>query len=115
MSIPLAERLRPRTLDDYIGQEHLVGGNGVFRKFLETGNVPSFILWGPPGVGKTTLAKIVATELKRPFFTLSAVTSGVKDVREVIESARRSCSSTKSTVSTSRSRIRCWGPSSRVS
>ena len=89
MSIPLAERLRPRTLDDYIGQEHLVGGNGVFRKFLETGNVPSFILWGPPGVGKTTLAKIVATELKRPFFTLSAVTSGVKDVREVIESARK--------------------------
>ena len=89
MSAPLAERLRPRTLDDYIGQEHLVGGNGVFRKFLETGNVPSFILWGPPGVGKTTLAKIVATELKRPFFTLSAVTSGVKDVREVIESARK--------------------------
>ena len=89
MSIPLAERLRPRTLDDYIGQEHLVGGNGVFRKFLETGNVPSFILWGPPGVGKTTLAKIVATQLERPFFTLSAVTSGVKDVREVIESARK--------------------------
>ena len=89
MSIPLAERLRPRTLDDYIGQEHLVGGNGVFRKFLETGNVPSFILWGPPGVGKTTLAKIVATQLERPFFTLSAVTSGVKDVREVIESAKK--------------------------
>ncbi len=89
MSIPLAERLRPRTLDEYIGQAHLVGQNGVFRKFLETGNVPSFILWGPPGVGKTTLAKIVATTLKRPFFTLSAVTSGVKDVREVIESARK--------------------------
>ena len=66
MSIPLAERLRPRTLDEYIGQAHLVGQNGVFRKFLETGNVPSFILWGPPGVGKTTLAKIVATTLKRP-------------------------------------------------
>ena len=86
---PLAERLRPRTLDDYIGQEHLVGPNGVFRKFLETGNVPSFILWGPPGVGKTTLANIVATALERPLFTLSAVTSGVKDVREVIESAKR--------------------------
>ena len=89
MSAPLAERLRPRTIDEYIGQEHLVGKNGVFRKFFETGNVPSFILWGPPGVGKTTLAKIVATQLDRPFFTLSAVTSGVKDVREVIESARK--------------------------
>lgn len=89
MSAPLAERLRPRTLDQYIGQEHLVGKNGVFRKFLETGNLPSFILWGPPGVGKTTLARIVATELERPIFTLSAVTSGVKEVREVIESAKR--------------------------
>ncbi len=88
-NIPLAERLRPTTMDDYIGQEHLVGKNGVFRKFFETGNVPSFILWGPPGVGKTTLAKIVATQLERPFFTLSAVTSGVKDVREVLESAKR--------------------------
>ena len=88
-NIPLAERLRPRTIDEYIGQEHLVGKNGVFRKFFETGNVPSFILWGPPGVGKTTLAKIVATQLERPFYTLSAVTSGVKDVREVIESARK--------------------------
>lgn len=86
---PLAERLRPRTLDEYIGQEHLVGPNGVFRKFFETGNVPSFILWGPPGVGKTTLARIVATQLERPFFTLSAVSSGVKEVREVIESARK--------------------------
>jgi len=89
MSAPLAERLRPRTIDEYIGQEHLVGKNGVFRKFFETGNIPSFILWGPPGVGKTTLAKIVATQLERPFFTLSAVTSGVKEVREVIESARK--------------------------
>ena len=89
MSRPLAERLRPQHLDEYIGQRHLVGENGVFRKFLETGNVPSFILWGPPGVGKTTLAKLVATYLKRPFYTLSAVTSGVKEVREVIESARK--------------------------
>ena len=89
MSKPLAERLRPQTLDEYIGQTHLVGPNGVFRKFLETGNVPSFILWGPPGVGKTTLAKMVATYLKRPFYTLSAVTSGVKEVREVIEAARK--------------------------
>ncbi len=88
-NIPLAERLRPRTLDDYIGQAHLVGPNGVFRKFLETGNVPSFILWGPPGVGKTSLAKLVAAQLERSMFTLSAVTSGVKEVREVIESARR--------------------------
>lgn len=89
MSAPLAERLRPGTIDEYVGQEHLVGRNGVFRKFFETGNVPSFILWGPPGVGKTTLAKIVATQLERPFFTLSAVTSGVREVREVIESARK--------------------------
>ena len=89
MSKSLAERLRPQSIDEYIGQTHLVGPNGVFRKFLETGNVPSFILWGPPGVGKTTLAKLVATHLKRPFYTLSAVTSGVKEVREVIESARK--------------------------
>ncbi len=88
-NIPLAERLRPQQIDDYIGQAHLVGPDGVFRKFFETGNVPSFILWGPPGVGKTTLARIVASQLERPFFTLSAVTSGVKEVREVIESAKR--------------------------
>ncbi len=89
MAAPLPERLRPHSIDEYIGQEHLVGEKGVFRKFFETGNVPSFILWGPPGVGKTTLAKIIANELERPFFTLSAVSSGVKDVREVIESAKR--------------------------
>ncbi len=85
---PLAERLRPQSLDDYIGQKHLVGENGVFRKFIATGSVPSFILWGPPGVGKTTLAKIIANTLDRPFYTLSAVTSGVKEVREVIDKAK---------------------------
>ncbi len=88
-SRPLAERLRPQTLDEYIGQEHLVGKNGVFRRFMETGNVPSFILWGPPGVGKTTLARLVANTLQRPFYTLSAVAAGVKDVREAIDSARK--------------------------
>ncbi len=88
-SRPLAERLRPQTLEEYIGQEHLVGKNGVFRRFMETGNVPSFILWGPPGVGKTTLARLVANTLQRPFYTLSAVAAGVKDVREAIDSARK--------------------------
>ncbi len=85
---PLAERMRPRTLDDYVGQEHLVGPGGVVRRMIESGRVSSFILWGPPGVGKTTLAEIVASEMKVPFYTLSAVTSGVRDVREVIEKAK---------------------------
>ncbi len=84
-NIPLAERLRPTSLDDYIGQEHLVGPNGVIRQMILTGRVNSFILWGPPGVGKTTLAKIIAAQTEVPFYTLSAVTSGVKDVREVLE------------------------------
>ena len=88
MLAPLAERLRPKTLDDYIGQTHLVGENGVLRRMITTGNVSSFILWGPPGVGKTTLARILANSTKAPFFTLSAVTSGVKDVREVIDRCR---------------------------
>ncbi len=86
---PLAERMRPRTLDDYVGQEHLVGENGLMRKMIEGGKVSSFILWGPPGVGKTTLAEIVASAMKVPFYTLSAVTSGVKDVRDVIERAKK--------------------------
>ena len=86
---PLAERLRPKTLDDYIGQEHLVGKNAVLRKMIESGNISSLILWGPPGVGKTTLAKIIANTLDRPFYTLSAINSGVKDIREVIEKAKK--------------------------
>ena len=89
MAQPLAERLRPRTLDDYIGQKHLVGENAVLRKMIEAGRITSFILWGPPGVGKTTLAQIIANRLETPFFTLSAVTSGVKDVRDVIEKAQK--------------------------
>ena len=89
MAQPLAERLRPRTLDDYIGQKHLVGENAVLRKMIEAGRITSFILWGPPGVGKTTLAQIIANKLETPFFTLSAVTSGVKDVRDVIEKAQK--------------------------
>lgn len=87
MSQPLAERLRPRTLDDYIGQKHLVGQGAVLRKMIDSGRISSFILWGPPGVGKTTLAQIIANRLQVPFYTLSAVTSGVKDVRDVIEKA----------------------------
>ena len=87
--LPLAERLRPKSLDDYIGQKHLVGPNAVLRRMIESGHLSSFILWGPPGVGKTTLAKIIANKLERPFYTLSAVTAGVKDVRDVIEKAKQ--------------------------
>ena len=90
MSEPLAERMRPKTLDEYVGQKHLVGEGAVLRKMIDSGHIHSFILWGPPGVGKTTLARIVAHSLKVPFYTLSAVTSGVKEVREVIERAKNS-------------------------
>jgi len=86
---PLAERLRPASLNDLVGQEHLLGDNGVLRKVIISGNIPSMILWGPPGVGKTTIANIIANEVKSPFFTLSAVSAGVKDVREVISKATR--------------------------
>ncbi|MBQ9202117.1 MAG: replication-associated recombination protein A [Bacteroidales bacterium] len=90
MSQPLAERMRPTSLDNYVGQQHLVGPGAVLRRMIDSGRLSSFILWGPPGVGKTTLARIVATQLACPFFTLSAVTSGVKEVREVIDKARNS-------------------------
>ncbi|MCG8409840.1 MAG: replication-associated recombination protein A [Bacteroidales bacterium] len=86
---PLADRMRPKNLDEYIGQKHLVGKDAILRKAIESGNIPSFILWGPPGVGKTTLANIIANQQNRPFFTLSAVHSGVKDVRETIEKAKK--------------------------
>ncbi|GAB4285269.1 MAG: replication-associated recombination protein A [Marinilabiliales bacterium] len=89
VNIPLAERIRPKNLDEYIGQEHIVGKDAVLRKAIESGNIPSMILWGPPGVGKTTLARIISNELDRAFYTLSAVHSGVKDVREVIEKAKK--------------------------
>jgi len=115
---PLAERLRPQTLDQFIGQKHLVGEKAILRQMIESGHIASLILWGPPGVGKTTLAKIIANKLDRPFYTLSAVTSGVKDVREVIEKPNKAvsfhraeirfCLLTKSTVSANRSRIPCW-------
>ena len=88
MAQPLAERMRPRTLEDYSGQKHLVGEGAVLRRMIDAGRISSFILWGPPGVGKTTLAQIIAHRLEVPFYTLSAVTSGVKEVREVIDKAR---------------------------
>ena len=87
--IPLAERLRPQTLEEYVGQEHLVGQGAVLKQVIDTGKIPSFILWGPPGVGKTTLARIIANRQERPFYTLSAINSGVKDVREVIDKVRK--------------------------
>lgn len=86
---PLAERLRPKTLDEYIGQRHLVGEGAILRRMIDSGHISSFILWGPPGVGKTTLAQIIANKLQTPFYTLSAVTSGVKDVRDVIDKAKK--------------------------
>ncbi|RLD24205.1 MAG: replication-associated recombination protein A, partial [Bacteroidetes bacterium] len=86
---PLAERLRPAGINELVGQEHLLGENGVLRKVITSGNIPSMILWGPPGVGKTTIANIIANEVKSPFFRLSAVSAGVKDVREVISKATR--------------------------
>ncbi len=90
MSAPLAERVRPKTIDDYLSQQHLVGKNGILTQHIRQGIIPSLILWGPPGVGKTTLANIIANESKRPFYTLSAISSGVKDVREVIDKAKKS-------------------------
>src|ERR1700754_2614692 len=87
---PLAERMRPSKLDELGGQENLTGPNGVIRKAIQTGSVPSMILWGPPGVGKTTIANIIANEVRKPFHTLSAVNAGVKEVREVIEKAKLS-------------------------
>jgi len=90
MNEPLAERLRPKTLDQYLSQTHLIGEKGALRQQIKRGIIPSMIFWGPPGVGKTTLANIIANESDRPFFTLSAISSGVKDVREVIEKAKRS-------------------------
>ena len=90
MNIPLAERMRPNDLSSYVGQSHLVGENGPLRKQIESGLLPSLILWGPPGTGKTTLANIIASQSNRSFFTLSAINSGIKEVREVIDQSKKS-------------------------
>ena len=90
MNEPLAERIRPKSLEDYISQQHLVGKNGILTKLIQQGVIPSLIFWGPPGIGKTTLANIIATTSKRPFYTLSAINAGVKDVRDVIDKAKQS-------------------------
>ena len=90
MNIPLAERLRPKTLNDYLSQQHLVGKDGMLYHQIKSGIIPSLILWGPPGIGKTTLANIIANESERPFFKLSAINSGVKDIRDVIDRAKKS-------------------------
>src|SRR6187551_381114 len=87
---PLAERMRPTRLDELVGQEHLTGGQGIIRRAIQNGKIPSMILWGPPGVGKTTIANIIANEVKKPFHALSAINAGVKDIREVIDQAKRS-------------------------
>jgi len=89
-TLPLAERMRPARLDELVGQEHLTGPGSVLRKAIQYGNIPSMILWGPPGVGKTTIANIIANEANKPFYTLSAVSAGVKDIREIIDKARTS-------------------------
>ena len=90
---PLAERMRPVKLDELVGQEHLTGASGIIRRAIQAGNIPSMILWGPPGVGKTTIANIIANEVNKPFYTLSAINAGVKDIREVIEKAKVSARS----------------------
>ncbi len=90
MNTPLAERIRPKKLDDYISQQHLVGKNGALTQHIKRGVIPSLIFWGPPGIGKTTLANIIANESERPFYSLSAINSGVKDIRDVIDKAKQS-------------------------
>ena len=111
---PLAERMRPTRLEDLIGQEHLTSPSSFLHKAIKSGNVPSLILWGPPGVGKTTIANIIANEIKAPFYTLSAISSGVKDIREVIDKAKFQrgtvYSLTRFTASINPSRMHCWEP-----